>query len=155
MTRDEQLALCTCGYCNMETMDGLLAALAKVEALHPYLPQEHLRGLGAIAIDARRTEIMCERRACVMEVIDCTTQALCNGAYLDFEDDWPGDSVWMSFESWAFGGVRQEELAALMALPAAGPVAAILQAGNEPGHWWPTKEEIRAAYAAGATRSGV
>lgn len=156
MTHDEQLALCRCGDCEMETMVGLLSALAKAEVLHPSLPQKQLRGAARCARAARRTEILCERRSRVMSIIDATALALCGGAYQDFEESWPGDSVWMSFESWAFGGVREEELAALMAMPfAAGPVAEMLKAGNEPGHWWPTKAEIRAAYAAEANRSGV
>lgn len=133
MTCDEQLELCTCGYCQLETMDGLLAALAKVEALHPYLPQQHLRRLGAIAIDARDAELMCERRECVMEVVDSTTIALCDGDHIATEEYWPGPSVWMSFENWAFGEqVTTEELEALGALPAAGRVPVYLWRTTQP-----------------------
>lgn len=133
MTHDEQLELCACGYCEMETMDGLLAALAKVEALHQYLPQQHLRGLGAIAIDARGAELMCERRECVMELIDSTTFALCDGDHEATEEYWPGANVWMSFENWAFGEeVTTEELEALCALPAAGRVPPCLWRVTQP-----------------------
>ena len=75
-------------------------------------------GLDARARRVRETENKCDRRACVMDVIDTTTLALCNGDDSATEDYWPSDSVWMSFESWAFGEeMSREELDALRALP--------------------------------------
>jgi hypothetical protein len=129
----------------------LLAALDKVETLHRYLPQEHLVDIDAALRAARGTTSRCERRERVIGLIDTTTVALCNGDHTTASDIWPRDSLWISFEMWAFGEpLPPEELEALCALPAADRVAGLLIEGNATVHAARGRSSWRAAKGGGA-----
>ncbi|MHB1094729.1 MAG: hypothetical protein ACYC3F_00980 [Gemmatimonadaceae bacterium] len=131
MTHEEQLDPCHCGLDHWETMDELLAALAKVETLRPFLPHEELWSFDRLAAHVRSMENLCERRAYVMRVITLTTIILCEGHYRNYDRDWPGgEGVLTSLEDWAFDYVSPEELSALCALPGAARLAHLLVAGN-------------------------